>query len=484
MTNLSEIISRFLQTEQVGEKTLLEIIDLSIDDSKGKIRSKLQELVKLKNCPDLESSITDASTLLTQSEDANSEAQEYFDLVEKNILPLLNVQITDLNEKIEYLQVLQQSKKPKVEMVAQTVSQEPVDIYLEQLDAMGDPGPFDHYMSEARTLVCNDLSDVDEITLKEYEIPEDEYDELYEELVDFSSSRFFVSNFMLDFIKLLESVILAMDDAEMSGKLFIVLTKLFSLYVHVTPIRFKKVLDLSPQCSAIYYNNCMYLSYCLDELNEKVTQKFTTSATAVNLLQLRPSLQNLASITLKQQKRQMRLTILDFYQQPQVLQSLIDNTSTKESILMPFEIATRQSLAHLDSIKTNWSTVLSHRIFNKVMGDLLDVMLSEFIQRIVSLEDISARSATNVAQLMDYVMNNWKSVFHELDEDMSGLAPKCFAFTELKFVLLASLKDIVDRWTDGYGPLATAFPADSVKRLIRALFQNNEKRALALSLIK
>lgn len=48
----------------------------------------------------------------------------------------------------------------------------------------------------------------------------------------------------------------------------------------------------------------------------------------------------------------------------------------------------------------------------------------------------------------------------------------------------ASLKDIVDRWAEGHGPLAEAFSAENVKSLIRSLFQNTEHRSSALSRIK
>ena len=40
------------------------------------------------------------------------------------------------------------------------------------------------------------------------------------------------------------------------------------------------------------------------------------------------------------------------------------------------------------------------------------------------------------------------------------------------------------RWSDGKGPLALYFTADEAKALVRALFQNTEKRAVVLASIK
>ena len=56
--------------------------------------------------------------------------------------------------------------------------------------------------------------------------------------------------------------------------------------------------------------------------------------------------------------------------------------------------------------------------------------------------------------------------------------------TELIIVLGASLTEIENRWANSKGPLAHEFTADQVKRFIRALFQNTERRSALLARIK
>ena len=51
-------------------------------------------------------------------------------------------------------------------------------------------------------------------------------------------------------------------------------------------------------------------------------------------------------------------------------------------------------------------------------------------------------------------------------------------------ILNASLREIEDRWADGKGPLAVEFSPDEVKRQIRGLFQNTDRRATLLAHIK
>lgn len=54
---------------------------------------------------------------------------------------------------------------------------------------------------------------------------------------------------------------------------------------------------------------------------------------------------------------------------------------------------------------------------------------------------------------------------------------------QLKMILNASLLEITEQWCEGSGILTANYKADEVKHLIRALFQNTDRRANALSSI-
>lgn len=57
-------------------------------------------------------------------------------------------------------------------------------------------------------------------------------------------------------------------------------------------------------------------------------------------------------------------------------------------------------------------------------------------------------------------------------------------FQEFVRLIKGSLRDIDSRWADGLGPLAAEFTPYQIKHLIRALFQNSDKRAALLAKIK
>lgn len=50
-------------------------------------------------------------------------------------------------------------------------------------------------------------------------------------------------------------------------------------------------------------------------------------------------------------------------------------------------------------------------------------------------------------------------------------------------ILNASMVHITEQWADGKGPLTLHYKADEVRHLIRALFQNTDRRANALATI-
>lgn len=346
----------------------------------------------------------------------------------------------------------------------------------------------DGYLLEARSIVRDSELDFEVVKLTETDLVpqlDEQLDyEVQEVLQDFTTSAFQVHNFVIRFKQLVLQMCREPEE-NFSG----IVAPFYSnardaicLFLYVPPVKHTQLVYDIPKQSAVFYNDCVFLSNFLAHLHKKFADKMPEEE--VNFADLRTRLHNMAESILDEQLKKQEMIIIEFFQQPQVLQSIIDNTSRNENILRPFEMAVAQSLKHMTTLRGCWFDVFAQRTLNRAIGRLLDCMLGQFIDKISLLEDISAASATRIAEIMTKVAADWRSLFRDLDEDLSGLTPKCFAFSELKFVLQANLKEIVDRWAEGYGPLATAFKPEVVKRLIRALFQNSERRAQALSMIR
>lgn len=126
------------------------------------------------------------------------------------------------------------------------------------------------------------------------------------------------------------------------------------------------------------------------------------------------------------------------------------------------------------------------------VGTLLNMVVVEICDRVVSLEDISASDASQLASLMSLIQKRagplMKSTNDEGDVnvtiELQRNVPKWLRFTEIITVLNASLLEINDRWADGKGPLANELTASEVKQMIRALFQNTDRRSAILAKIR
>lgn len=116
---------------------------------------------------------------------------------------------------------------------------------------------------------------------------------------------------------------------------------------------------------------------------------------------------------------------------------------------------------------------------------------------ITSLEDISSEAARKLFTLLKLVDKKGavlfltdtddsesKSASSKAKVDLHRHVPKYAKFTEIQMVLNGSLQEIADRWAEGMGPLAAEFPPNELKQLIRALFQNTDRRAGVLAKMK
>ncbi|RXN27042.1 centromere kinetochore zw10-like protein [Labeo rohita] len=139
-----------------------------------------------------------------------------------------------------------------------------------------------------------------------------------------------------------------------------------------------------------------------------------------------------------------------------------------------------------------WQDVLPVNIYCKAIGTLLNTAISELINKIMMLEDISNVDGERLRTLCQTIIEEGPLVFNPLpdenknkkyQEEVPVYVKKWMTLKEISMVLNANLQEIVDRWAEGKGPLAVEFSCNEMKSLIRALFKNTERRAAALAKI-
>lgn len=137
----------------------------------------------------------------------------------------------------------------------------------------------------------------------------------------------------------------------------------------------------------------------------------------------------------------------------------------------------RQCLRQMDLLKNVWQTILPSDLYNKTIGDLLDVLSMDVIKKVTFLEDISTTLSNGLVELIKTLEEKGQSLF-AADCSALDVVSSWQKLLHLQFILDASLVDIQSSWKNNH--IAQTFKADEVKRLIRALFQNTERRANCL----
>ncbi|XP_004604760.1 centromere/kinetochore protein zw10 homolog [Sorex araneus] len=273
-------------------------------------------------------------------------------------------------------------------------------------------------------------------------------------------------------------------------QLFYSVRNIFHLFHDVVPTYHKENLQKLPQLAAIHHNNCMFIAHHLLTLGHQFRSRLAPilcdgTTTFVDLV---PGFRRLGTECFLAQLRAQKGELLERLSSARNFSNMDDEENYSAA-----SKAVRQVLHQLKRLGIVWQDVLPVNIYCKAMGTLLNTAIAEIIGRITALEDISTEDGDRLYSLCKTVMDEGPQVFAPLSEDSKNrkyqeevpvYVPKWMPFKELMMMLQANLQEIGDRWADGKGPLAAAFSSSEVKALIRALFQNTERRAAALAKIK
>ncbi|XP_050012336.1 centromere/kinetochore protein zw10 homolog [Alexandromys fortis] len=273
-------------------------------------------------------------------------------------------------------------------------------------------------------------------------------------------------------------------------QLFYSVRNIFHLFHDVVPTYHKENLQKLPQLAAIHHNNCMYIAHHLLTLGHQFRLRLAPilcdgTTTFVDLV---PGFRRLGTECFLAQMRAQKGELLERLSSARSFSNMDDEENYSAA-----SKAVRQVLHQLKTLGIVWQDVLPVNIYCKAMGTLLNTAIAEMIGRITALEDISTEDGDRLYSLCKTVMDEGPQVFAPLSdenknkkyqEEVPVYVAKWMPFKELMIMLQANLQEIGDRWADGKGPLATAFSSSEVKALIRALFQNTERRAAALAKIK
>ncbi|XP_020496218.2 centromere/kinetochore protein zw10 homolog [Labrus bergylta] len=273
-------------------------------------------------------------------------------------------------------------------------------------------------------------------------------------------------------------------------QLFFTVRNIFQLFYDVVPTYHKENLLKFPHLAAIQHNNCMYLAHHLLTLGHHFRAHLPQplSEGVATFVDMVPGFRKLGAQCFLAQMNVQRAELLERLSTAHNFSNLDD-----EDNYIAASKAVRQVIHQLKQLGTVWQDVLPVGIYCKAMGNLLNTAITEVISKIMMLEDISSEDGEHLHTLCQTIIEECPLVFIPLAEEKKNkkyqeevplYVKKWGTFKELVIVLRANLQEIVDRWADSKGPLALEFSSSEMKNLIRALFQNTERRAVALTKIK
>ncbi|GAA6097133.1 centromere/kinetochore protein zw10 homolog [Tachysurus ichikawai] len=271
-------------------------------------------------------------------------------------------------------------------------------------------------------------------------------------------------------------------------QLFYTTRNIFHLFYDVVPTYHKDNLLKFPHLAAIQHNNCMFLAHHLLTLGHQFRPHLPLKDGVAYFVDLVPGFRKLGAQCFVAQMNVQKAEMLERLSTARNFSSLDDEDNYTAA-----SKAVRQVIHQLKRLGKVWQDVLPVNIYCKSMGTLLNTAISELISKIKMLEDISTEDGERLHTLCQTIIEEGPLVFTPLPEESKNrkyqeevpvYVKKWMTFKELSIVLQASLQEIVDRWAEGKGPLAQEFSSNEMKSLIRALFQNTDRRAVALTKIK
>ncbi|XP_065094237.1 centromere/kinetochore protein zw10 isoform X1 [Ochlerotatus camptorhynchus] len=279
-----------------------------------------------------------------------------------------------------------------------------------------------------------------------------------------------VSKSTIELKKLLDKILSEVSSAEkeLSERLVKTIATILERYCIEVEKNHEKLLLKIPQQTALYHNNCMYLSFWLQKNASKLdgNNSFMLIGSALrdqSTKMFNNQLQNQRALLLQSLKGfELKNGIVELGPEPQK--------------------SVRQCIRQLDLLKSVWQTVLPENTYKSSIGGLITIFSAEIIKRIFNLEDITAEIGSGLVSVIDVAKEKAPLLFKD-PTDISIVVKNWMKLMQLHKILDASLIEITELWAEGKGPLTLNYKAEEIKHLIRALFQNTKHRQICLGSI-
>uniref|UniRef100_A0A915MVP1 Centromere/kinetochore protein zw10 homolog n=1 Tax=Meloidogyne javanica TaxID=6303 RepID=A0A915MVP1_MELJA len=256
------------------------------------------------------------------------------------------------------------------------------------------------------------------------------------------------------------------------------------MFVNTASDYHMKALTSVPQIAAVFFNNCHYICHRLMTLPVDIMQSMLKiskiSQENCSFTDMFTELRTLGAKTLEIHIIHSRRSISSTIGEVDIFVNLRDDKQHKHCIKI-----LQSCILQIQQIANVWVEVMPKFVLAQSVGAIVSHLLAILSDFILSKEDIASMDAEIIADLLESLADECRKIL--MIDDKPMIQKVCeesyYMLIEIIFCLKSNLSEIGHRWCQGKGPLATWLTPHQVKQLIRALFQNTEKRAQLLTQI-
>ena len=283
--------------------------------------------------------------------------------------------------------------------------------------------------------------------------------------------------------------------------------ELLELFRAIIPAAHGNEISTIPRTAAIHYNECVYLAHEMLTFGLEFRDEFESNNSnhAMNnfppslctFVDLVPPFRELAERTMRDMIERQKHILCEIVQERigKNHQALASVLKCNEPVVewKDAETALHAGIYHLRHLSQAWKPpILSHDIYGRVMGNLVDTLFILFLEPVQNSRDISEPACHFISSLFSNAILNTTTLFVE-DETISNhsdptdedSAASMYSKIWSKFVAIGkfmdmSLTDIQFALTEGVFRSVTG---PELSSLILAVFEETEKRKQMLQLL-
>ena len=254
------------------------------------------------------------------------------------------------------------------------------------------------------------------------------------------------------------------------------------LFIAVVPIRFSETIKSSPKMAAVFFNDCAYIAHnctiIASMYRDEIGRVHPDLRETLGFLDFIPRFRSVGERELVIHVEKYKKKLYNLIESQIKVNSDVQDTTAGyndeggvSAVIKVFELCSEQ-----------WQDVLQDVVYERSMGHLLECTLRSIMKPVLEADTIAVSSGSEICRIfgsLQKVKNTFGSPApdHEQMTKFAGSWDKFVALTDLMEYSLSEISEMLS------ASKFASFTENEMTNLIKALFEDSEKRKAVLSAI-